>query len=88
MARVWIPPLLRDLTGGEETVTASGTRVRHIIDELDRLYPGIRDRLCTDDRLRPGIAVIVDTQVSRLALEEPVNPESEVHFLPAIAGGE
>jgi molybdopterin synthase sulfur carrier subunit len=87
MARVWIPPLLRDLTGGQETVTVPGSRVLHIIDELDRRYPGMKDRFCTDDQLRPGIAVIVDTQVSRLGLMEPVNPESEVHFLPAIAGG-
>jgi molybdopterin synthase sulfur carrier subunit len=88
MARVWIPPLLRDLTGGQETVTVPGLRVRHIVEELDRLYPGMRDRLCIRDEIRPGIAVVVDTQVARLGLSEPVEAGSEVHFLPAIAGGE
>jgi molybdopterin converting factor small subunit len=87
MARVWIPPLLRDLTGGQETVIVPGTRVRHIIEELERLYPGMHNRLCVGDDLRPGIAVVVDTQVARLGLSEPVGTESEVHFLPAIAGG-
>jgi molybdopterin converting factor small subunit len=88
MARVWIPPLLRDLTGDHETVTVPGSRVRGIIDELDQLYPGMRDRLCQGDDLRPGIAVVVDTQLARLGLSEPVGVESEVHFLPAIAGGQ
>jgi molybdopterin converting factor small subunit len=87
MARVWIPPLLRDLTGGQETVIVPGTRVRHIIDALDQLYPGMRNRLCIGDEMRPGIAIVVDTQVARLGLSESVGAESEVHFLPALAGG-
>jgi molybdopterin synthase sulfur carrier subunit len=87
MARVWIPPLLRDLTGGVQTVTVGGARVREVIEELDRLYPGTKARLCDGDTLRPGLAVVVDTGVARLGLREPVGPDSEVHFLPAIGGG-
>lgn len=87
MARVWIPPLLRDLTGGQETVTATGARVRDIIDSLERQYPGIKARLCDGDGLKPGLAVVIDTTVARLGLAEAVGPDSEVHFLPAIAGG-
>jgi molybdopterin synthase sulfur carrier subunit len=87
MARVWIPPLVRDLTGGLETVTVPGSRVSEVIDELDRLYPGIKSRLCDGDLLRPGLVVAVDTAIARLGLREPVGPNSEVHFLPAIGGG-
>ncbi len=87
MARVWIPPLLQALTGNQETVTVPGVTVRQIIDELDRLHPGVRGRLCDGDALRPGLAVIVDHEVARLGLLQPVGPDSEVHFLPAIAGG-
>jgi molybdopterin synthase sulfur carrier subunit len=87
MPRVWIPPLLRDLTGGQESVIVPGARVREIIDQLDQLHPGIKDRLCDSNGLRPGIAIIVDTQVTRLGLSQPVGPDSEVHFLPAIGGG-
>jgi sulfur-carrier protein len=87
MARVWIPPLLRDLTGGQETVSAPGASVRQVIEELDRLYPGVRSRLCDGDQLRPGLAVVVGTEVARRGLSQPVDPDSEVHFLPAIAGG-
>ena len=87
MARAWIPSLLRDLTGGQETVTVSGARVREVIDELERLYPGVKDRLCDANGLRPGITVVVDTEVGRLGWLQPVGPDSEVHFLPAISGG-
>ena len=87
MARVWIPSLLRDLTGGAETVTVPGASVRQVIDELDRLHPGARGRLCDGDALRAGLAVVVDNEVARLGLLQPVGPDSEVHFLPAIGGG-
>jgi molybdopterin converting factor small subunit len=79
--------LLRDLTGGVEAVSVAGARVAEVIDELDRLYPGIKGRLCQGDSLRPGLAVVVDTAIGRLGLLQPVGPDSEVHFLPAIAGG-
>jgi molybdopterin converting factor small subunit len=87
MPRVWIPSLLRDLTAGQETVIVSGTRVDEVIEELERLYPGVKSRLREGDTLRSGIAVVVGTAVGRLGLYEPVGPDSEVHFLPAIAGG-
>jgi molybdopterin synthase sulfur carrier subunit len=84
---VWIPALLRDLTGGRETIPVQGGTVRQIIQALDRLFPGIKDRLCTGDALRPGIAVAVNSQLSPLGVLQPVEPNSEVHFLPAVSGG-
>jgi molybdopterin synthase sulfur carrier subunit len=87
LATVWIPSLLRDLTGGQETVTVAGSTIRQIIEVLDRSYPGIKDRLCDAAGLRAGIVVAVDTQVARLGLSQPVGDQSEVHILPAIGGG-
>jgi molybdopterin synthase sulfur carrier subunit len=87
MALVWIPPQLRDLTGGEETAAAPGANVGEVIEALERQYPGVRGRLCPDGALRRGLAVIVDGQAARLGLLEATGPDSEVHFVPAIAGG-
>jgi molybdopterin synthase sulfur carrier subunit len=87
MATVWIPAPLRSVTNGQETVTVPGTRVRQIIDELDRRFPGIRDRLCSGDALRPSLTVAVDGEIARLGLLQPVGESSEVHFLPAMSGG-
>jgi molybdopterin synthase sulfur carrier subunit len=87
MATVWIPAPMRDLTVDRETVVVAGATVRDIIEELNHLYPGIRERLCHGETIRPGIAVFVNTELARLGLLEPVQPNAEVHFLPAIAGG-
>ena len=87
MALVWIPPLLRDLTGGKETATATGQNVDQVIVALEQQFPGMLVRLSPDGVLRPGIAVVVDGQVGRFGLLESVGPDSEVHFLPAIGGG-
>ena len=87
MVLVWIPPLLRDLTGGRETATVAGANVAQLIEALEQQFPGVRARLCADGVLRPGLAVIVDGQVGRFGLLEATGPDSEVHFLPAIGGG-
>jgi len=87
MAVVWIPVLLRDLTGGVETVEVPGRTVGEVVAALDERYPGVRARLCQGATLRPGLAAAVDSQVARLGLAQPVGTASEVHFLPAIAGG-
>jgi molybdopterin synthase sulfur carrier subunit len=87
MATVWIPSLLHDLTAGQENVIVPGANVRQVLEALDRLHPGLQARLCEGDRLRPGIAVVIDSQVARRRLIEPVGPNSEIHHLPAIGGG-
>jgi molybdopterin converting factor small subunit len=87
MAEVWIPALLQDLTAGQERVRVAGDTVRQVIDGLEEVFPGIRARLYDGDRLRPGIAVVVDGEVSQLRLRHRLRDGSEVHFLPAISGG-
>ncbi len=87
MPVVWIPSLLRDLTAGQETVAIPGASVRQLLDSLEQQFPGIKVRLCVEDSLRPGVAVIVDGIASPIGLLQAVRPDSEVHFLPAIAGG-
>ena len=87
MAHVFIPALLRPLTGGQEQVQVEGATVRAVIANLDSLYPGIQARLLEDDRLRPSIAVVVDGEVSRLKLRHKVTEHSEIHFMPALSGG-
>ena len=88
MARVWIPMPLRDLTRGQEMVDVPARNVRQVVDELETLFPGVKARLCQGAGLRPGLAVAVDGQLANLGLLHPVGPDSEVHFYPAIGGGE
>lgn len=84
---VGIPSLLRDLTGGKSSLTVAGNTVREVVENLDGLYPGIRERLCEGSRLRPSVAVVVDGHNSTLKLRHKLDEGSEVHFVVAISGG-
>lgn len=87
MAVVRVPSLMRDLTSGQEQVSAPGKTVGEVVAALDEAFPGIKDRLCVGAQLDPALAVFVDGKVARLGLLAPVKNHSEIHFLPAIAGG-
>ena len=87
MPVVGIPSLLRGLTDGQRSVSVEGSTVRQVIENLEKLYPGIYERLCDGDRLRPSIAVIVDGNTSTLKLRHPLQESSEVHFVISISGG-
>ena len=87
MPTVWIPPLLRDLTGEHDVLTAPGETVGQVIENLDARYPGLAERLCEEGRLKPNIAVVVDGVTSRQRLRHRLAETSEVHFVPAISGG-
>jgi molybdopterin synthase sulfur carrier subunit len=57
------------------------------VDDLDRRFPGIKQRLCREDSLAPGLHVSIDDVMTTRGLRATLQPESEVHFLPAIGGG-
>ncbi len=78
---------MRNLTGGEANITLPGTTVREVIDNLESRYPGMKERLCEEGRLRPGIAVYINGLLSRGSVLERVDADAEIHFLPAIGGG-
>ena len=87
MATVYIPTMLLPLTGGLKQVDLEGRNVRQIIDGLDELYPGIKERLVEGGEIRPNLAVAIDGDVARMGLLERVQDASEIHFVPAIGGG-
>ncbi len=87
MPVVWIPSLMRSLTGGQEQVTVGGETLRAVIDELESVFPGIKSRVIDEDRIRPGLAVSVNGEVTNEGLRQRIGPEDEVHFVTAISGG-
>ena len=87
MPLVHIPALLLSLTGDVRQQQVSGTTVREVIEELDKIHPGIRDRLLQGGQLRSGLAVFVDGLVRREGLDFEVSDRSEIYFIPAVAGG-
>jgi hypothetical protein len=87
MPVVSIPASLRGLTRGVQRVEVQASGVRQLISRLDEQFPGISRRLTDGDRLRPGIAVAIDSRISDLGLLQPLQPESEVHFVMTAGGG-
>ena len=87
MAQVYIPSQMRDLSQGVEQLEVNARNVRQAVAALDERFPGLAERLVQDGRLRPGLAVSIDGELTNQGLLAPLAPESEVHFLPAIGGG-
>ena len=87
MAEVWMSTRMQRFSGGRERVQVLGATVRQIVNNLDQEYPGMKDVLCINNEIDPAIAVVIDGATSNLGMLDKVNENSEVHFIPAMAGG-
>ena len=88
--KVKIPTPLQKLTKDQEEVTASGGTVSALIIDLEKAYPGIRERLCDDQgKLRRFVNIYVNEEDIRFLKGEatPLKDGDEVSIIPAIAGG-
>jgi len=82
-----LPGVLMDLfPGAPRRVELPASTVREMIDGLDALWPGMRDRMC-DSRpaIRRHMNVFVDGE--RATLQTRLAPGTEVFILTAISGG-
>jgi cysteine synthase/molybdopterin converting factor small subunit len=89
VSTVRIPPTLRAETGGERQVSATGSTVREVLDDLMSRFPGLRAQLVEDDEIAPFVNVYVEGEDVRTldGLETPVGEAATVILLPAMAGG-
>ena len=87
MATVFIPPQMRDLTGGVAQVEVEGTTLRQLIQGVEDRFPAISERLVQGDDLSPGLTVAIDGELSTLGLFARVARDSQIHIVPAISGG-
>jgi molybdopterin converting factor small subunit len=84
---VRLPGILVDLfPGSRRQVEMRVSTVDGMVDELDRLWPGMRDRICdTRPAIRRHMNVFVEGR--RATLDTPLSPGTEVFVLTAISGG-
>ncbi len=90
MATVRIPTPLRKLTQGSEEVLAAGKNVGELIADLEKKFPGIKERICDEaGAVRRFVNIFVKDEDIRFLqnLETPVKDSDEVSIVPAIAGG-
>jgi molybdopterin converting factor small subunit len=87
MADLHLPTTLMPLFGGlPRSVDVDAATVGDAIADLDRQWPGLRDRLCEPGpELRPHIHVYVDRE--RATLATPLDQGSRVDVIAAISGG-
>jgi molybdopterin synthase sulfur carrier subunit len=89
--RVKVPTILRPHVGGQPVVEADGGgTLRDLLDDLDRRYPGFKDRIVTEDgALHRFVNVYVNDEDVRYlgALDARVGEGDTVSILPAVAGG-
>ena len=81
MATVYIPAMWRDDFGGQREVSAAGATVGEVVESLAKTYPVISGKLTA------SVSIAVDGEVTTLGLLEHIEPDSEIHFIPAIRGG-
>ena len=86
---VRVPTILRNYTGGEKTVEATGSSLDALLKDLDASYPGLRDRLVDEKGLRRFVNVYLNDEDVRFlgGLETELADGDDVTILPAVAGG-
>jgi molybdopterin synthase sulfur carrier subunit len=90
MASVRIPTPLRKLTNDLEVVSAAGANVGELIANLDKAFPGLRERICDEEgNVRRFVNIFVSDEDIRFLQElaTPLKDTDEVSIVPAIAGG-
>ena len=84
--KVLIPGGLRSYTERSE-VEVSGATLAAVLDELDRLYPGIRFRMIDEqDRIRRHIRIFVNG-VQLRDLSQPLMATDDLVIVQALSGG-
>ena len=87
---VLIPPPLLHITGGKREVEATSSSVGGLLDELETIYPGMKERLCDQQgELRRFVNIYVNEEDIRFldGKATKINEGDEVSIVPAIAGG-
>lgn len=88
----YIPGPLRGFTGGKSQVGIqdSPSTLREALAELCLVYPGLRDRVLSEEgKIREHINIFVGKESVRFleGMATPVPPGAEIHIIPAVSGG-
>jgi molybdopterin synthase sulfur carrier subunit len=87
--KVRIPTPLQKLTNGKDEVEGVPGTVINLINNLDKKFPGIGERISEGGKIRRFINIYLnDEDIRFLKSEETeVKEGDEVSIVPAIAGG-
>lgn len=86
---VRVPGSLKDWFRGSDEATCRGGTLGECIDQLDREFPGVRDRLLNDAGELGAVLVFLNGEnVKKLnGLATSISDGDEIGILPLAAGG-
>ena len=90
MITIRVPTPLRGLTNNQSEISATGTTVRALLDDVTSRYAGLRPQLLdTAGELRRFVNIFLNDEDirSHSGLDTSVSEGDTVEILPAIAGG-
>jgi molybdopterin synthase sulfur carrier subunit len=88
--RVRVPTPLRKFTQGVDEVNAQGANVKSVVEDLEKKYPGIKERICDESgKIRRFVNVYVNGDDIRFLqnLDTSIKEGDNISIVPAIAGG-
>jgi adenylyltransferase/sulfurtransferase len=88
---IFIPTPLRQFTGGQNTVEASGATVSEALDTLTAAHPELRKHLFTaEGKIRAFVNLYLNDEDIRYLPEKEataIKPTDTLSIIPSIAGG-
>ncbi len=87
---VRIPTPLQGLTQNRAEVDAKGSNIKELVEDLDRQYPGIKERICDETgAIRRFVNIYLNDEDIRFIDGDStaVREGDDVSIIPAIAGG-
>ena len=88
--KVRIPTPLQKLTKDKAEVEAKGTTIRDVMEDLEKQFPGLKERLCDENgKVRRFVNLYINEEDVRFLKgeETPLKDGDELSIIPAIAGG-
>ena len=88
--KVRIPAPLQKITQNKQEVSAEAVNIKELISDLEKQFPGIRDRLLDENgKIRRFINFYVNDEDIRFLNQDEtsLSDGNEVSIIPAIAGG-
>lgn len=88
--KVRVPTPLQKITKDQAEIVVNGSNVKELIEDLEKNYPGMKERLCDEKgKLRRFINIYVNEEDIRFLQKDETSLKDgdEVSIIPAIAGG-
>ncbi|GAB1718710.1 MAG: molybdopterin synthase subunit MoaD [Nitrosospira sp.] len=84
-----IPTILRPLTDNQKRIEIAGFNVLEVIEQMERQYPGVREKLIAEGKAHRFINLYVNDDDIRFreGLLTSLKDGDLLTILPAVAGG-